>query len=149
MRLTCVDAGFLIALYDTRDRYHARADAYFEQQFDRTPNRLVVPWPILYETVSTRMARNKESLSLLKRDWERLVREQRLERIDDCNYREMAIEECFIEVEKERGHYRSLSLVDRIIRNVLLDDQLHIDAFVTFNEGDFFDVCTRCICVVP
>jgi len=36
---------------------------------------------------------------------------------------------------------RSLSLVDCVLRGLLRDINVRVDAFMTFNEGDFADVC--------
>jgi hypothetical protein len=47
-------------------------------------------------------------------------------------------------------HYRALSLVDRVVRLMLSDFNLKIDFFITFNAGDFHDLCTRAkIVMIP
>jgi predicted nucleic acid-binding protein len=63
MMTICADAGFLIGLYDQRDDRHDRAVEDFVKLFGSGANRLLIPWPILYETVSTRMARNLGALA--------------------------------------------------------------------------------------
>lgn len=143
MKSVCVDAGFLIALYDETDEYHSRAKDYFVQYFDIVQNQLLVPWPILYETISTRMARHQKRMGILKRDWETLDEQRRLVLLDDLPFRVKAIDECFQESTKDPRRYRDLSLVDRIIRNMLSEVNIKIDVFITFNHGDFMDVCKR------
>jgi len=88
MNTVCVDSGFLIALYDETDSYHSRARDYYLRYFSTTPNQLVVPWPILFETISTRMSRNKKGISVLEKDWKKLKEQQRIELLNDLDYRE-------------------------------------------------------------
>jgi len=137
----CADARFLIGLYDSADQHHAKAATHFANLFATSSNRLVVPWPILYETVSTRMARRRKGLMLFERDWRRLLLQQRLELLSDVPFRQDLVEECFEGLELNR--YRALSAADRVVRWMLADTSLKIDAFVTFNSPDFVDVCRK------
>jgi hypothetical protein len=66
MKEICVDAGFLIGLYNPRDQFYTKAQDYYSNYFSGTTNRLLVPWPILYETMSTKMASNKEAMFRLE-----------------------------------------------------------------------------------
>jgi len=144
MRSICVDAGFLIGLYDESDEHHKKATEYFLEFFDLAQNRLLVAWPILYETVSTRMVRkNTKRIARLEQDWKRLSMQSRLHLLSDAEFREEAIDECFKELGKPRQQYRDLSLVDRVLRKILSEQNLRIHAFVTFNPRDFHDVCSR------
>ena len=44
----------------------------------------------------------------------------------------------------------SISLVDEVIRLALMDPNVKIDAMVTFNPSDFFDICqSRHIELIP
>ncbi|MCP3104360.1 hypothetical protein LZ198_36400 [Myxococcus sp. K15C18031901] len=137
----CVDACFLLALYDSRDGHHANAVAIFEKLFGAATNQLVVPWPILYETVSTRMARRSESMKQLERDLKLLRQRNRLSMLFDRKMREQALGECFDELKKRGAGYRALSLVDRVVRLMLLNPKNRLHALVTFNREDFEDVC--------
>lgn len=139
----CVDTGFLIALYDESDAYHSQATDYFTNYFESTQNHLLVPWPILYETISTRMVRNKRRMEIFNRDWKTLQIQQRLILFDDREFRESAINECFAEIRNLPQHYRSLSLTDRVIRNILSEVNIKIDLFITFNIKDFQDICRK------
>lgn len=146
MKSICADAGFLIGLYDATDEFHGKAKKYFSDFFDSTRNRLIVPWPVLYEAVSTRMVRNKAALTLLESDWKLLSVQRRLELISDTSYRDNLLDECFDELGRPQRQYRSLSLVDRVIRKMLSDANLRIAAFLTFNPKDFSDVCRTSRC---
>lgn len=143
MKTICVDSGFLIALYDETDGYHSRAKNYFVQYMIDVQNQLLVPWPILYETACTRMTRRQKRMDILRRDWKILEKQQRIVLLDDLPFRMKAIAECFEEIQKEPVRYRALSLVDRVIRNMLSEIRIKIDFFITFNHADFIDVCKK------
>ena len=149
MKSVCVDASFLIALYDESDRHHSQAENYFTQYLDNVQNRLVIPWPILYETVSTRMIKNQKRMGTLKKDWETLEKKRRLVLLNDLPFRVKAIDECFKESQKPPRQYRRLSLVDRVIRNMLSEVNIKIDVFLTFDLKDFIDVCKKIRCEIP
>lgn len=141
----CVDTGFLIGLYSEKDpRVRLKAENLFLQHFNNNiQNKLLIPWPILYEAVATQMTKNQKRMEALNRDWKFLYKQGRLEFLDDKPFREKAKDESFEELLHDSLHYRGLSLTDRVIRNMLSDPNLKIDYFITFNRGDFIDVCTR------
>jgi predicted nucleic acid-binding protein len=140
MATICADAGFLIALYDPRDSYHAHAAARFDSFFAPESLRhvLLAPWPILYESLNTRHARRKQALQQLNTDWHILERNERLILLSDETYRGQALRD-YIETYAE--DLRKLSLADRVIRAVLADPANMIDALLTYNARDFSDVC--------
>ncbi|WP_163999702.1 hypothetical protein [Pyxidicoccus caerfyrddinensis] len=137
----CVDACFMLALYDKKDGHHEVATELFQQLFDSASHQLVVPWPILYETVSTRMTRRRESMEFLERDLTHLRRQNRLLMLFDRKMREQALGECFDELKRRGSSYRALSLVDRVMRLMLLNPKHRLHALITFNRDDFEDVC--------
>jgi len=141
VKKVCADAGFIIALWDERDPYHLQAARHYRDYFQDKENCLLLPWPILYESVRTRTVKNRSTMLALERDWRLLERQRRLELLDDHPYRDSAVRECFEEVARSREHYRPLSLADRVIRGMLADPNLRIDLFITFNQGDFSDIC--------
>jgi hypothetical protein len=143
LRQVCVDAGFVIGLYDDDDQHHEAATSHFSKLFVIGNNRMVIPWPILYEAVSTKMIRNKTGMFKLESDWKRLNRDGRLQLLSDFPYRENVIQDCFDELRRPLGSQRKLSAVDRVIRGILADRNVKISAFVTFNGGDFADVCRQ------
>lgn len=142
MSAICVDSAFLLGLYDDRDQWHARATELFLAYFNNTVNRLLVPWPVLYETVSTRLVRRQKNFALFERDWRVLAGHRQLVLLDDAPYRQAAIEECLYEVRGQRRGLRPLSLTDRVIRRVLGETRIKVDVLITFNVVDFADVCS-------
>ena len=143
MSAICVDSGFLLGLYDNRDQFHARANELFVEYFNNAVNRLLVPWPVLYETVSTRLVRGQRNVALFERDWRMLTGRRQLIFLDDSPYRQAAIDECFYEVRVQRRELRPLSLTDRVIRRILEETTIKVDVLITFNVADFADVCSR------
>ena len=143
MSIVCVDAGFLIGLYQHSDQYHHTAQEHFVRFFDQGINRLLIPWPTLYESVSTRMVRNRNWIIALDQDWRILRGRGQLDLIEDQPFRHNAIQDCLTEPARPGARYRTLSLTDRVIRYMLADVNLRIDALITYNPNDFRDVCTQ------
>jgi predicted nucleic acid-binding protein len=140
MAAICVDSVFLLALYTPRDQHHALAVEHFQSLFsdESMRNSLVVPWPILYESLNTRLARRTEALEQLSRDWAILNFAGRLSLRSDESHREQALRE---QLEVIPNRTRALSLVDRVLRSILSSEEAGIDAFLTYNSGDFADAC--------
>jgi len=125
------DTCFLIALVDDRDQYHEEAGRHVPHL---EKCRILLPWPCLYETVSTRLVRNANAtfrFDQLMRSWNPL-------RLDDSVYRERALD---LTLELSKSGKRRISLVDMIIRFTLEDPNVRTDCLFTFNPADFSDVC--------
>lgn len=127
-----VDTEFWIALFDPRKpEPHAAAVAradYLELA------ALVVPWPILYETLRTRFVRRREWTTQL---------DQRLKRpdvvfVDDQPYRDDAYT---LTIEYSTRWRRPISMTDMLCRLLIADREVQIDYLLTNNRSDFEDVC--------
>ncbi|MEI6261004.1 MAG: hypothetical protein WCR46_14005 [Deltaproteobacteria bacterium] len=126
-----IDTGFLYGYCDARDQHHDRALELFEQikYFN-----LYLAWPVTYETLRTRCVRNKLSVGI----FEKFLRDTHIEYIDDSIYRQAVLNQTI----KSAVRGRPISMVDMVLRFIL--EQLpRIDALVTFNIGDFQDVCRK------
>jgi len=123
-----IDTGYWIALFNERDRHHTTARVLED---DLSIHTLLIPWPTLFECVDTRLARRKDSAIRFKQ----LPLRPRTALVDDSPYRHKSLHF----VLEETNH--TFSLTDHIIRSMIQDVQLSIDAFVGFNPGDFYDVC--------
>jgi predicted nucleic acid-binding protein len=132
-----VDACFLIGLYDESDSRHSISIQHFDALFGEKAarNQLVAPWPILYECCGTRQAMNPRKTDLLRHHWNYLQRNGRLVLLDDRTFREQPLEEHLTE------RSRQLSLVDRVLRAMIIDQHRPFDFFLTYNTGDFADAC--------
>jgi len=137
----CVDSGFLFALYSDRDQrdYRERARDYFKH-FANRANRLVLPWPVMFEAINTRVAGYKPGLESFARTLREFRDADQLVKVDDAPYRERALDECLTQFARQvRG--RALSLVDCVLRLILADRAFRLDGFITVDVGHFRDVC--------
>ncbi|ADV84253.1 hypothetical protein [Terriglobus saanensis] len=148
MSYICADACFVIALSDPRDGYHDRALQIYEEYLENSANVLFLPWPAIYEAVSTRAARNPTYLARLRANWNTLQSLGRLELLDDSPYRDQALDDSFINPSPSRRKPVHLSAADRVIRSMIADGSLRLDALISFNYSDFADVCAVRKCVV-
>jgi predicted nucleic acid-binding protein len=128
-----VDTGFWYAICDPRDERHSEAEpkaGYLDEM------NVLVPWPSLYETFSTRLAKN----TLAVGRFEMYLKVAHCVRIDDQSCRDEALDQAFRQAKDAR---RPMSLVDVVIRLILEDVNVRKDCLLTFNERDFMDVCRR------
>lgn len=133
MEYILVDTGIWIAMFDPRDPYRERL-RQMEEVLELF--HLVLPWPTLYETLHTRMVRNRRGL----RGFQAYLKRPRISFLDDAPYREKALELCF---SSGLRAYRSLSMADCLIRLVLEDVNVKVTGLATFNRSDFADVCQK------
>ena len=143
MRRFCADTGFFFALYDRSERRHAAAEEFFAEQVEKAGNVLVLPWPIMYESLNSRFVANIPQVAAVNRHLVSLRRTNQVELLDDRRYRDRALEDCFKETGRPLRSYRVLSLVDRVIRQILTDTKVHIDGLLTYDMAGFQDVCAR------
>jgi predicted nucleic acid-binding protein len=127
------DAGFWLALHDRRDQ-HYEAARDLPVDLDTLP--IIVPWPCLYETLSTRTVRDQRRLAVLLPS----LRRSNVHFLPDEPYRGTAVETIS---RFDSRKYRALSLADHIIRLALADPNVQVSGLVTFNPNDFRDVCAR------
>ena len=127
-----LDTGFWFALYDRRDRHYGVAGRLAESIF---ACQVILPWPSLYETLNTRFVRRIDWLASFRL----LIGRRNVSKLEDGVYRERALAQALATGRTEG----SLSLVDRVIREMLADRSVRVDALVTFNRPDFADVCAK------
>jgi len=130
-RAVLADTCFWIALYDPRDGRHTVAVSILEAI---TGGTLLFPWPLYYELLRTRFVKQPGWVERFLT----LVKSGRLLPIDDTPYREKALEST---LDLAARGQRSISLVDMVIRHILDDRDVRIIELITFNIGDFRDVC--------
>ena len=128
-----VDTGFWIALFNGRDQYHTAASGK-APMIDNV--RIAFPWPILYETIDTRFVKNSVGMTRLNM----LLKSPKTVLIDDTSYRDSALN---VTIREPQNPLRPISLVDMVIRFILDDPNVSIDALLTFNESDFADICRK------
>ena len=127
-----IDSGFWLGLCDPHDQWHNQAKAVTQKL---TVHHWLLPWPTLYETLSTRFIKKSHQVEQFMAE----LNHGKHQKIDDAKYRESALSQTMFYMRQGR----SLSLVDLVLRQMLIDEALHIKAIVTFNARDFSDVCQR------
>jgi predicted nucleic acid-binding protein len=126
------DTCFWLAAFDPKDGNHKAAANLLEQLVHQD---LLMPWPIMYETLRTRTVKNPTMMAA----FEHVISRPRVIKIDDSKYRIKCLETAFVTARNDRP----ISLVDLIVRAVLEDTNYHITQLITYNERDFEDVCHR------
>jgi predicted nucleic acid-binding protein len=134
-KIVLTDTCYWIGLLDSKDQHHDASTVISDLLINQ---KIVIPWPCLYETISTYLIRRKDRLSLL----EQIIRSNsNIEFIDDTEYRNKALNNVF-EANNKYTEY-SHSLVDAVLREMLSDINLRIDYLITFNNKDFIDICIK------
>lgn len=128
-----VDTGFWRALCDPNDAYYDASLEIRDKFFGRNEYRVLIPYPSMYELINTKFVKNKTQLKQLN---EEIADANTVTKIYDEKYRDVAYKEMI-------QSKRSLSLVDCIIRAMVEDSSLKIKGLVTFNVGDFYDICQK------
>jgi predicted nucleic acid-binding protein len=128
-----IDTCFWYAYYDDRDVQHHLAIDLFE--YLELANAIIIPHPTLYETINTRFSKHKDWIESFNN---MLINNESVRVIDDNEYKEKALELTF---DYSINRKQPISFVDMIIRLMLDDTDLEINALVTFNEKDFNDIC--------
>jgi predicted nucleic acid-binding protein len=130
-----VDTGVWYAVFDARDRPYDRPAVERLAARIRTMS-IIVPWPVTYETICSKFARNRTALG----NFERFLKSSRIDFLDDSPYRDKAFDRAF--ASSLRGN-RPLGLTDCLLREMLGCANLRIDYLATYNARDFYDVCAE------
>ena len=131
MQYVLIDTGVWYAMFDPRDQHQAKVA---KKQEILELFTLVIPWPTMYETLRTRMVRNRQAMYQI----EDYLKRPNLTFLDDSPYREKALELAF---SSSLRKFRQLSMIDCLLRLILEDDNVMINYLATFNDEDFLDVC--------
>jgi predicted nucleic acid-binding protein len=128
-----IDTGFWFALFDDTDSKHRSALSIWDEIEN---SRVLLPWPTLYECVNSRFVKNVIAM----RKFAKILKRANSISIDDKNYKETARDLAF---DERNISDRKISLVDHVMRLMLNDKNLRIDAMLTVDEKDFFDACRK------
>lgn len=140
MKAILFDTSFWIALFNERDENYELATIAYDDFESLT---FAIPWPTMYEFINTRFAKNISKLNA----FEDLLRQPKIELIEDSKYKKVALEFFFSDRNKIK---LKLSLVDIVLRSIMDDKSIKVDYLATFNKKDFLDVCLdRSIIIIP
>lgn len=138
--IVLLDTGFWISLLDPTDERKKTADA--EEIAEIIEDEiLIVPYPTLYEFVSSRLSRREAVI-----EFEKLLYRPNIECLPDTGYKEKALENFFIKTKQSSS---DLSLVDEVIKLILNDKQRKFDFVVTFDSGLRIEAQSLGIRVLP
>ena len=132
-KVILTDTGFWLGLIDPTDQFHSFAMNIADLI---EGNRIIFPWPCLYETISTHLTRRRERLLLL----EEILSKPNIIYLEDNEYKIEALNQVF---QFNRSVDFTYSLTDCVIREIIKDIDVRVDYLVTFNERDFKDVCDQ------
>lgn len=135
MATVLLDTGVWYCLCDEKDRTRTQ-EQIGEIQGRIAAHNVVVPWPVVYETLRTRFVRN--TLALTRFEW--MLKSPRMCLMDDSMYRKEALNHS---IASSLHRQRPLSLVDCLLRIFMDDVNTKVHYFVTFNVVDFADVCRK------
>lgn len=131
MKRLIIDSGVWYAAFDQRDDKYVYSDKILNLL---EMHELIVPFPSLYETINTRLLRNKYKQADYL--FEYLNDSKKVILVYDDKYREQALKS----VSSNLNQNKSYSLVDMIIRLMMEDSSLGSIAVVSFNIEDFIGV---------
>lgn len=128
-----IDTGFWFAYYDGSDQKHQEAINIMGLL---EHHQILMPFPSLYETINTRFSRRKEWAV----HFSHLINSSQSTLIQDDSYKDATVQLTF---ESALIGNRAISMVDMVIRQMLDDVNLKVDAMITFNPDDFSDICRK------
>ena len=129
MRLALVDTCIWIARCDDSDPQYTAAITTLDF-IQESPIRILMPWPILYETLRTKFVEKSEPL----RKFRNIVTNPNVERMDDSPYREEALSTTL----REQRRFPEMSMVDCLLCLMMQRSKFRIAHFVTFDGGGHF-----------
>ncbi len=122
-----LDTCFVYSAFTEGEKDHVDAEALLKILTENLAMKIIIPWPIFYESLNTRLIKNKNFQNVAK-----LFNSNQVIKLDDTNYREDA----FSEVLSKNN--LSTSLVDYILIKILEDTNVRTDFFITKNMRDFY-----------
>ena len=98
-------------------------------------DNIFIPFPTLYEFVNSRLSRRDS-----RAQFEKFLQKSNVFKISDEKYKEKALENFF---SKSNYEYSDISLVDEVIKLIIMDKPLKIDYIATFDEGLLNDALSK------
>ncbi len=134
MKRLLFDTCFLKALYTPTDQYNRQAKEIWEM-ICRAESKILIPYPVLYETLKTEFVKNKTGMEYFNR----LIRKcERVELVCDSLYRKDALFDTL-----NIGSNQKVSMVDRILILMAEKRELNINGIVSFDVRDLSEYCRK------
>jgi len=121
-----IDTGFWIALYDPKENLQQAliAEKIAEEIEDEN---IIIPFPTLYEFINSRLSRREAKIQ-----FERILKKTNVKLLSDQIYKETALENFF---SNSKYDHTDISLVDEILKLIILDPNIKIDYIASFDNG--------------
>lgn len=120
-----IDTCFWIALYDAYEDPLRTEEAEIIAELIENET-IIIPFPTMYEFLNSKFSRTK-----FVHVFEKLISRPNFIKIKDVEYKEKAYDSFF---HNAKNASKDVSLVDEIIKEMILDKKLRIDCLITFDE---------------
>lgn len=128
------DTCFWISLCDTTDAVHAEVKNMMDKILADRCHKIIVPHPVLYETLCTRLVKNPKQVLLLTKYF------SKVEMISDKEY----VNEAYMQVEQQATMEKgTASMVDILIMLMAADPKNNVKGILTHNVRDFSTFCQK------
>lgn len=128
------DTCFWISLCDSSEKDHTETVSIMDKILSDGGHTILVPHPVLYETLCSKMVKNPKHVKLLVQYY------SRVEKLPDNNY----IENAYRAVEQQANmNAGSASMVDFAIMLMADDSRNNVKAILTKNGRDFASFCQK------
>ena len=119
-----IDSCFWIALYNPQKHTHLTKDIEYISDFIENEN-IIIPFPSLYEFLNSKFSRRSDVERFKK-----LISKPNYIKLDDTLYKFNALDNFF-----ENAIYgnNDVSLVDEIIKEIIIDQKIKIDYLISFD----------------
>lgn len=119
-----IDSCFWIALYNPEKHIHLNKDIENISDFIENEN-IIIPFPSLYEFLNSKFSRRSDVERFKK-----LISKPNYIKLDDTLYKFNALDNFF-----ENAIYgnNDVSLVDEIIKEIIIDQKIKIDYLISFD----------------
>ena len=119
-----IDSCFWIALYNPEMHTHLTKDIEYISDFIENEN-IIIPFPSLYEFLNSKFSRRSDVERFKK-----LISKPNYIKLDDTLYKFNALDNFF-----ENAIYgnNDVSLVDEIIKEIIIDQKIKIDYLISFD----------------
>ena len=128
------DTCFWISLCDPSQGNHVEIKEMADIIFENSNHQILVPHPVLYETLCTKMVKSPNNVMLLS------IYLNKVKKVSDKEYINEAYQRIELQASMKKG---TASMVDIAIMLMAEDPRNNIKGILTINGRDFSVVCQR------
>ena len=128
------DTCFWISLCDPSEKDHTETVSMMEKFLSDRSHTILVPHPVLYETLRSEMVKNPKHVKILMQYF------SRVDKLSDADYIENAYRAIEQQANLKNG---TASMVDFVIMLMANDPRNNVKAILTKNGRDFASFCQK------